>query len=153
MKNWKLYFIFAFAASIGLAGCTESSMDRGLDGGVEGSLAKGADAEDVSPDIARVGKPRWKMLKEFTGTKNSTTSTFKVQGNEWKIEWEVESGKNDDSEFIVIMYNKANKEDSEIIATQVGPGKDRMDFEGGTGEYYLDVSSKLPYHISVSEFR
>lgn len=152
MKTW--IYLLLCVALLGTA-CSEQQMDAAMDDGVEGSIsAKGGAAdqkEENNLDIERVEKPRWKPLINFSGKRNQKTKAFKVTGREWKVEWDVKGGT--EEEFIIMLKNRHDPEDFEIIANQIGAGQDFVDFEGGQGEYYLDISSKAAYTIKIQEFK
>ncbi|MCS7085204.1 MAG: hypothetical protein NZ534_03895 [Bacteroidia bacterium] len=138
------------------AACSESQMDAA----VEGDAAEGVISSENSPavkrpELARAAKPKWRKVAAFTGKKGQKTPKFKIGGGEWKVEWDVKkaAGK-ENTELILILHNARNKHDSEILTTQVGPGKDFADFEqSAEAEYYFDVNSELPYEIIVSEYK
>lgn len=145
-----------------LVACSPEQLDRSLESGeASGSIASSGDAQSSdqqpTPDkinVERVAKPKWRLLKRFEGKSNKKTPSFKVQSEEWKINWRVQSRGKDDGEFIIILHNKRDKNDTEIVAQQVGSGEDFADFTGGIGEeYYLDVTSKQPYEIWIEEYR
>lgn len=110
-----------------------------------------SDEADIEP--TRLPKRNWKKIAEFFGAKSQKTKTFKVKGKEWKVSWNVEEKGNDNGEFIIILHNKKDKNDTEIIAQQKGSGEDFAPFEGGQGEYYLEVQSTQPYSIEIHEYK
>ena len=145
-----------------LAACTPDQLDRSLgEGEAAGSIAAGEApaAKPAKPDqaeisVERVAKPKWRLLKRFEGKANKKMPAFKINSEEWKIRWNVKSRGKDDGEFIIILHNKKDRNDSEIVAQQVGSGEDFADFTGGIGEeYYLDVSSKQPFEIWIEEYK
>lgn len=154
--------IFFTCCCLLLAACTTEQLDRTLsDGESAGSIAssettstKPEKPEQSEISVERVAKPKWRLLKRFDGKANKKTAAFKVDAEEWKIRWNVKSRGKDDGEFIIILHNKKDKNDSEIVAQQVGSGEDFADFTGGIGEeYFLDVSSKQPFEIWVEEYK
>jgi hypothetical protein len=149
MKHF-VYLILALGA-LATTACSVDQVDGALDDGLEGSIVAGDKKEENNLDIQRAVKPRWKPVANFNGKQSKKTSTFKVTGETWKVEWDVKGGS--EEEFIIIMKNRHDREDSEIIANQIGSGADFVDFEGGQGEYYLDISSKVPYTIKIEEYK
>ncbi|MBX3101196.1 MAG: hypothetical protein KF690_01670 [Bacteroidetes bacterium] len=151
----KKALLFILPLGLMFAACSEQQMDAAMDdnNNMKGSITAGDAAADNAEDmeVTRVSKPKWQKLANFNGSKNQKTKSFKVSGEEWKVEWDVKGGS--DEEFIIILKNRHDKDDSEIIANQSGKGKDFADFEGGKGEYYLDISAKAPYSVTVSEFK
>ena len=136
--------------------CSEGQMDAAVEGGAaEGVISADNKPAVKEPDITRAAKPKWRRVATFTGKKGQKSPKFKVGGGEWKVEWDVKKGGGkDNSEFILILHNARDKNDSEILTTQVGPGKDFADFEqAAEAEYYFDVNSELPYEITVSEYK
>jgi len=154
-----IQLIFFLIALFGFSACNTDQIDRALETDeAAGSISQtqGEPGSDASPEISveRIAKPKWKLLKSVKGKKSQKSPAFKVGSEEWKIRWEVKSRDNDDSEFIIIMHNKNDKQDSEIVAQQMGSGKDFADFTGGIGdEYYLDISSKQPYEVWIEEYK
>jgi hypothetical protein len=157
-----LRFIYPllFVGILYLQSCSPEQLDRSIESGeAAGSIASSAkpskgEQEPEKISVERVAKPKWKLLKRFEGKSNKKTSTFKVNAEEWKISWRVQSRGKDDGEFIIILHNKKDKNDSEIVAQQVGSGEDFADFTGGAGEeYYLDVTSKQPFEIWIEEYK
>lgn len=159
----RLTFLYIFIGVVWFTGCNTKQMDSALEGdGVETSIAEEKEKKNKANtravtgekvDVERVAKPKWRQLCYFSGTKNKKSKPFKVNGKEWKISWNVKPGTKTDSEFILILHNKKDKEDTEIITTQIGPGEDFEIYEGGQGEYYLDINSALPYQIEVLEYK
>jgi hypothetical protein len=138
-----------------IGACSEGQMDAAVEGdAAEGVISAENKPVVKEPDITRAAKPKWRKVATFTGKKGQKSPKFKV-GGEWKVEWDVKKGEGKkNSEFILILHNARDKNDSEIITTQVGPGKDFADFEQeAEAEYYFDINSELPYEIVVSEYR
>jgi hypothetical protein len=151
----KKALLFLLPLGLSLTACSEQQMDAAMDdtSNMKGSITAGDTPTDKEEEleVTRVSKPKWQKLANFSGSKGQKTKSFKVTGEEWKVEWDVKGGS--DEEFIIILKNRHDKDDSEIIANQSGKGKDFADFEGGKGEYYLDISAKVPYTITISEFK
>lgn len=146
------------ALVLSMASCSES-IDSTLDEEQQSNTVnipknRNGDPEDPSqiPPERIVGH-KWRKVSEFKGTRSMKTKTFKIKGKEWKVNWNVEEKGKDNGEFIVILHNKKDKNDTEIIAQQTGSGPDFAPFEGGQGEYYLEVTSSQPYSIEVHEYK
>jgi hypothetical protein len=162
--------VISTALFIALSSC-EQQIDRSFEEDkVEGSLKSNNAAtkpntnqktvsNDESEEAATVLEPerskgkQWRQLAGFKGKKNQKTVGFKIKNAKWQIRWNVESDGKDDAEFLVIMHNLNDPEDSEFVAQQVGAGEGFTDFEGGKGEYYLDITSAQPYSIVIEEYK
>ena len=164
MKSRIRWVVIIIALTLNLYSCGTDSVDSAVEQEGESASVQhatnpkndsGETIEDEDSDLEpkRLPKRNWKKVAEFFGSKSSKTKTFKIKGKEWKINWSVEEKGNDNGEFIIILHNKKDKNDTEIIAQQTGSGADFAPFEGGQGEYYLEVQSSQPYTIEIQEFK
>lgn len=162
MKKLLLSLSIVFFCS--LIACSEEQIDNAVgNGNVEGSISdKSSDKKSKAntrtvagenAEVERVAKPKWRQICILSGKKNKKSKPFKITGKEWKIQWDVKQGAKKDAEFILILHSKQDKNDTEIITTQIGPGEDFEIYEGGKGEYYLDINSSAPYQIEILEYK
>ena len=146
--------ILTWGAAVALVSCTPGQVDQQIESEkVEGSIRLGSE-EDANLKPERLPKKKWRKVVAFKGKKNQKTDAFAISDGEWQIKWQVEPGRNEDAEFIVIMHNVNDTEDSEMVATQVGPGEDFVQYEPKSGgEFYFEVIAKSVYTITVEEFK
>lgn len=137
---------------------TESLIDTALSNSkenaattTESSKAKLLDG-DLDAERTKI-KPKWRAIKKFKGKKSRKTEPFKISGKEWKVSWKTKTPeKKQDAEFILILKNRQNKEDSHVIANYTGSDED-FSFLEGRGEYYLQINSSQDYEITVHELK
>ena len=141
------------------SGCnrTESLIDTALSNSKENSTtAEGNKARlldgDLDAERTKV-KPKWRAIKKFKGKKSKKTEPFKISGREWKVSWKTKTpAHKEDAEFILILKNRKNKEDSHVIANYTGSDED-FSFLEGNGEYFLQINSNQDYEITVHELK
>jgi len=160
-----LGIIFITSSSAVITSCSTDSIDEAVEGEQEtNSLPSSKRDKDKNGDPIdsdggaeippeRIVGHKWRKVSEIRGTKSMKSKTFKIKGKEWKVNWVVEEKGDDNGEFIVILHNKKDKNDTEIIAQQTGSGPDFAPFEGGQGEYYLEITSSQPYSIEIQEYK
>jgi hypothetical protein len=108
---------------------------------MEGSIAKSSTKKAA----------RWKEVLTVKNKKNAKTKTFRISGNEWKIRWKTKPKRGQEGEeFLVVLYDKKNKDVNEIIANDMGLVEDFL-YLDGKGDYYLDITTNLSYELVVEE--
>ncbi len=107
------------------------------------------DESVVKKDLAI--KPKWKQVILIKGKGPKESEIFRIRGKEWKIAWKTQSDETSD-EFILILYDKNNPENTEVIANTTGDSEDFVYLEG-KGEYYLSINTKQSYEITIEELR
>ncbi len=93
-------------------------------------------------------KEKWRTLVKITSQKSQKTPAFKVSGREWKIHWR----NKENGELILILYDEAKPDYSEILVNTSTVDED-MVYLTGKGRYRLEVVAKQPYEILVEELR
>lgn len=93
-------------------------------------------------------KEKWRPLVKITSQTPKKTPPFRVAGREWKIHWKNKG----QGELILILYDAANPDYSEIIANTSTQDEDVV-YLTGKGQYILEVVGKQPYEVLVEELR
>lgn len=130
-----------------LVGCNETrkeAMNRALNGEASSSNI----AEGTEEKI----KLKWNKIYNLKGTKSKKSKVFKITGKEWKISWRTTPQKNKEGEFILLLRDKRNKSDAEIIANVTGADEDTR-YLNSKGNYYLVVNTNQNYEIFVEELK
>lgn len=87
------------------------------------------------------------VIATFSGDDSTTTKQFTVPAK-WKIEWEVQDDADSSyKSFTVYLYNDKG-ESLDLVASESGPDKGET-YMYKEGTYALDISSTLPYNITV----
>jgi hypothetical protein len=108
---------------------------------MEGSIAKSSTKKAA----------RWKEVLAVKNKKNAKTKTFRISGNEWKIRWKTKPKRGQEGEeFLVVLYDKKNKDVNEIIANDMGQVEDFL-YLDGKGDYFLEITTNLAYELVVEE--
>lgn len=94
----------------------------------------------------------WHNVLSLKGENSKTSQVFNITGNEWKISWQATAPKGREDEFIIILFDKANPDISEIIVNEVGNTKDYVYLQG-QGKFYLMVTTSQQYQIDIQEQR
>lgn len=137
------YFLWIFL----FLGCNETrreAMNRAFNG--EASTSNIAEGSDEKVQL------KWVKLYNLKGTKSKKSKIFKITGKEWKISWKTTPQKNKEGEFILLLRDKRNKNDAEIIANVSGADEDTR-YLNSKGSYYLVVSTNQNYEIFVEELK
>ncbi len=93
-------------------------------------------------------KEKWRPVLKIKSQKPQKTPYFKISGKEWKIHWQNKSN----GELIVILYDEAKPDYSEVLVN-VSTADEDLIFLTGKGRYRLEVMAKQPYEILVEELR
>lgn len=142
----KLALVIGLAVAFA-SGCDEDRVRR--------EAAEGAEAQSVMEgSIAKSGvkkAARWREVLVVKNKKTVKTKTFKITGAEWKIRWKTKPKKGQETEeFLVVLYDKKNKDVNEIIANDLGEVEDFL-YLDGKGDYYIEVTTNMPYELVVEE--
>jgi hypothetical protein len=140
-----LLYVAALFLALGLSSCDgiQSAKDEARNGNVlDGSVG----GEKVEKKLA------WHAVLAVNGKASRTSETFKISGQEWKISWKTTPVKGKEDEFIIILFDKANPDVSEIIVNVTGSDTDFAYLEG-KGQFYLMVTTSQPYEIKIDEQR
>lgn len=119
-------------------------MNRAFNG--EASTSNIAEGSDEKVQL------KWVKLYNLKGSKSKKSKIFKITGKEWKISWKTTPQKNKEGEFILLLRDKRNKNDAEIIANVSGADEDTR-YLNSKGSYYLVVSTNQNYEIFVEELK
>jgi hypothetical protein len=131
----------------------DNSIGSGPDDPTEEKNTDGNENADAAITKPLPGK-KWKVVERINGKKNKKSKPFRIRGKEWKVSWNLEDNTSPDAEFIVILHNKKDPSDTEIIANQIGNQDDFVPIQRGDGgEYYLDINAKGGYEITIEEYR
>jgi len=125
-------------------GKTEQMIDDALDGNHAGSMVEGNNKKSA--------KPKMSKIIGVKGTNAKKTKVFQIKGSEWKISWKTEPKSAKDGEFIILLKDKRNKDDAEIVANVTGEDEDYR-YMTGKGNYYLVINSNQKYEITVEDLR
>ena len=131
-----------------VVGCDGERVRReAADGASEQSVMEGSIGKAGTKKTAA----RWREVLALRNKKNVKTKTFKIAGSEWKIRWKTKPKKGQETEeFLVVLYDKKNKDVNEIIANDMGEVEDFL-YLDGKGDYYLEVTTNMPYELVVEE--
>lgn len=91
----------------------------------------------------------WKEVKVFEGESIKDTESFKINSEEWRINWSTTPGELEDMNFQIYVYDK-DKNLVGVAANVVGKSED-VSYQRGNGEYYLSINSAQEYKIIVEE--
>ncbi len=143
-----LRLLSLFIAAALMVGCDAERVRREAAEGAEGqSVMEGSIAKSGTKKTA----VRWREVLALRNKKSVKTKTFKISGAEWKIRWKTKPKKGQETEeFLVVLYDKKNKDVNEIIANDMGEVEDFL-YLDGKGDYYLDVTTNMPYELVVEE--
>lgn len=140
-------FISFFILIITLLGCNETrreAVNRAFNGEASSSNIAEGNEEKI--------KLQWNKIYNLKGTKSKKSKVFKITGKEWKISWKTNPQKNKEGEFILLLRDKRNKSDAEIIANVTGADEDTR-YLNSKGNYYLVVNTNQNYEITVEELK
>jgi hypothetical protein len=93
-------------------------------------------------------KEKWRPLLKINSQKPQKTPYFKVSGKEWRLHYKNKAS----GELIVILYDEAKPDYSEVLVNTSTADED-VYFLTGKGRYRLEVMAKQPYEILVEELR
>ncbi len=140
------FFLWIFIL-LGLTGCNETrreAMNRALNG--EASTSNIAEGNEEKLKL------KWNKIYNLKGTKSKKSKVFKITGKEWKISWKTTPQKSKEGEFILLLRDKRNKSDAEIIANVTGADEDTR-YLNSKGNYYLVVNTNQNYEVFVEELK
>lgn len=152
-----IFFLISFGLILSSCNRTESLIDTALSNSKENATTASSNKTqlmngDLGAERTKV-KPKWRAIKKFKGKKSRKTESFKINGKEWKVSWKTKTPPNkEDAEFILLLKNRNNKEDSHVIANYTGSDED-FSFLEGIGEYYLQINSTQDYEITIHELK
>lgn len=145
MRNFHLIIFFILILNI--LGCKETrreALNRAFNG--EASTSNITEGSEEKLNL------KWNKVYNLKGNKSKKSKVFKITGKEWKISWKTTPTKNKDGEFILLLRDKRNKSDAEIIANVIGADEDTR-YLNSKGNYYLVVNTNQNYEIWVEELK
>lgn len=142
-----MIFIKFFLVIFILLGCNETRREA-----VNRALNGEASTSNIAEGSEEKVKLKWNKIYNFKGTKSKKSKVFKITGKEWKISWKTTPQKNKEGEFILLLRDKRNKSDAEIIANVIGADEDTR-YLNSKGNYYLVVNTNQNYEIFVEELK
>jgi hypothetical protein len=93
---------------------------------------------------------QWNKVYNLKGSKSKKSKVFKISGKEWKISWKTTPKNQKEGEFILLLRDKRNKSDAEIIANVTGADEDTR-YLNSKGSYYLVINTNQNYEVWVEE--
>jgi len=143
MQKFKILSFFMLIFT--LLSCNETrreAVNRAFNG--EASTSNIAEGNDEKLKLV------WNKIYNLKGSKSKKSKVFKISGKEWKISWKTTPQKNKEGEFILLLRDKRNKSDAEIIANVTGADEDTR-YLSSKGNYYLVVNTNQNYEVWVEE--
>lgn len=133
MSRISLFLLFLW-----LGGCTDNTLIPTESTPLAGTITRSE---------VRI-KEKWRTLVKINSQKPQKTPPFKVSGREWKIHWR----NKENGELILILYDEAKPDYSEILVNTSTVDEDVV-YLTGKGRYRLEVVAKQPYEVWVEELR
>lgn len=139
--------MIACTVLIYMAGCKgtgQEAYERAMQGQASTSTITDSEAQSL--------KLQWSKVIKLKANTSKKSKVFKIQGKEWKISWKTTPKKGKEGEFILLLRDKRNKNDAEIIANVTGADEDTR-YLNSKGSYYLVINTNQNYEVWVEELK
>ena len=148
-RHWILTTVLVVIILLLIFGVYNSSKNNNSDQSEKGLISNDSNSQSVS---APVSNPIWHTVTNFSGTGNTNTDSFQIQGGRFRLTYSA-NPENEYSLFSLLAYHPGSDVYTDTFSLNSGGTQSSISYSGA-GEYYLKIISAnmKSWNVQVEDY-